>query len=134
MLEGLKGAVNKADHILVFGSGETVEDAEKDHNMDLRNLMLRCKEVNLKLNPKKFRFKIKQVTCMGHLLSGNGIDPHPDRLQAIPYMSSPPYVKEVQRCLGMCNSLSRFTPDLAEIVKPPTKLLHAFWSWSSQHG
>ena len=54
VLEGLKGAVNKEDDILVFGSGETVENAEKDHNMNLWNLMLRYKEVNLKLNPKKF--------------------------------------------------------------------------------
>ena len=59
---GVKGVVNKADDILVFGSRETVEEAEKDHDMNLWNLMLRCKEVNLKLNPKKFQFKVKQVT------------------------------------------------------------------------
>lgn len=46
--------------------------------MNLWNLMLCCKEVNLKLNPKKFQFKVKQVTWMGHLLSGNGISLHPD--------------------------------------------------------
>ena len=45
--------------------------------------MLRCREVNLKLNPKKFQFKVKQVTWMGHLLSSTGITPHPDRVQAI---------------------------------------------------
>ena len=35
----------------------------------------------------------------------------------------------------MCNYLSRFTPNLAEIVKPLTELTHgnAVWSWSSQH-
>ena len=58
-LEGLAGVVNKADDILVFGS---IEEAEKDHDINLWNLMLRCREVNLKLNPKKFQFKVKQVT------------------------------------------------------------------------
>ena len=131
VLEGLKGVVNKADDILVFGSGETVEETEKDHDMNLWNLMLRCKEVN----PKKFQFKVKEVTWMGHLLSGNGVAPHPDRVQAIVDMNPPQDVKGVQRFLGMCNYLSRFTPNLAEIVKPLTELTHvnAVWSWSSQH-
>ena len=97
--------------------------------------MLRFREVNLKLNPRKFQFKVKQVTWMGHLLSSNGITPHPDRVQAIKDMTTPQDVRGVQRFLGMCNYLSRFTPNLAEIVKPLTELTHvnAVWSWSSQH-
>ena len=52
---------------LVFGSGETIEEAERDHDINLWNLMLRCQEVNLKLNPKKCQFKVEQVTWMGHI-------------------------------------------------------------------
>ena len=127
--------MNKADDILVFGSGDSIEEAEKDHDINLWNLMLRCREVNLKLNPKKFQFKVKQVTWMGHLLSSTGITPHPDRVQAIVDMTPPQDVKGVQRFLGMCNYLSRITPSLAEIMKPLTELTHenAVWSWSSQH-
>ena len=134
-LEGLTGVVNKANDILVFGRGDSMEEAEKDHDINLWNLMLRCREVNLKLNPRKFQFKVKQVTWMGHLLSSNGITPHPDRGKAIKDMTPPQDVKGVQRFLGMCNYLSRFTPNLAEIVKPLTELTHmnAVWSWSSQH-
>ena len=51
-LEGLTGVVNKADDILVFGSGDSMEEAEKDHDINFWNLMLRCREVNLKLNPR----------------------------------------------------------------------------------
>ena len=134
-LEGLTGVVNKADDILVFGSGDSMEEAEKDHDINLWNLMLRCRDVNLKLNPRKFQFKVKQVTWMGHLLSSNGITPHPGRVQAIKDMNPPQDMKGVQRFLGMCNYLSSFTPNLAEIVKPLTELTHvnAVWSWSSQH-
>ena len=49
--------------------------------------MLRCRDVNLKLNPKKFQFKVKQVTWMGHFLSSTGVTPHPDRVQAIKDMT-----------------------------------------------
>ena len=48
-LEGLVGVVNKADDILVFGSGDSIEEVEKYHDINLWNLMLRCREVNLKL-------------------------------------------------------------------------------------
>ena len=97
--------------------------------------MLRCLDVNLKLNPLQFQFKVKQVTSMGHLLSSTGVTPHPDRVQAIKDMTPPHNVKGVQRFLGMCKYLSRFSPNLAEVVKPLTELTHgnAVWSWSSQH-
>ena len=134
-LEGLVGVVNKADDILVFGSGGSIEEAEKDHDINLWNLMLRCRDVNLKLNAKKFQFKVKQVMWMGHLLSSTGVTSHPYRVQDIKDMTPPHDMIGVQRFLGMCNYLSRFTPNLEQVVKPLTELTHgnAVWSWSSQH-
>ena len=38
----------------LFRSGGSFEDAENDHGINLWKLMLRCPEVNLKLNLKKF--------------------------------------------------------------------------------
>ena len=135
VLEGLVAVVNKTDDILVFGCGDSNEKAEKDHDINLWNIMSRCLAANLKLNPRKFQFKVKQVTWMGHLICSSGITPHPDRVRDIVDMNPPQDVKGVQRFLGMCNYLSRFTPNLSEIVKPPTELTHvdAVWSWSSQH-
>ena len=104
-LEGLTGVVNKADDILVFGSGDSMEEAEKDHDINLWNIMLRCRELNFKLNPRKFQFKVKHVTWMGLLLSSNGTTPHPDKVQAIKDMTPPLDVKGAQRLLGMCNYL-----------------------------
>ena len=52
----LTGIVNNANDILVFGCGDRIGEAEKDHDIILWNLMLSCCEVNLKLNPKKFPF------------------------------------------------------------------------------
>ena len=134
-LEGLAGVVNKADDNLVCGSGDSIEEVEKDHDINLWNVMLRCREVNLKLNPKKFQFKVKQVAWMGHLLSSTGVTHHPDRVQAIKDTTPLHDVKGIQRFLGMCNYLSGCFPNLAEIVKPLTELTHgnAVWSWSSKH-
>lgn len=37
VLEGLKGVVNKADDILIFYCGETTEEADADHDLNLWN-------------------------------------------------------------------------------------------------
>lgn len=87
--------MNKANDILVFGNGDSIQEAEEDHDINLWNLLLRCREVNLKLNPQTLQFKVRQVTWMGHLLSSNGITPHPDRVQAIKDMTLPQDVKGV---------------------------------------
>ena len=39
-LKGLAGVVSDADHIFLFWSGDSIEEAEKDHDINLWNLML----------------------------------------------------------------------------------------------
>lgn len=91
--------------------------------------------VNVKLNPKKFHCKVKQVTSVRHLLSSNGIFAHPDRVKAIVAMDPPQGNDGVPRFLGKFNYLSSFSPNIAEDEKPFTEVIHfnAVWSWSLQH-
>ena len=50
-LAGMKGLCNVADRVLKYGYGITQEEAEKDHDENLRNFLLR--QVELELNPSK---------------------------------------------------------------------------------
>ena len=50
-MAGMKGLCNIADSVLKYGYGITQEDAEKDHDENLRNFLLR--QVELELNPYK---------------------------------------------------------------------------------
>lgn len=54
-LEDLRGVRTVADDLLVFGEGKTMEEAERDHDQNVRNLLERYREVNLKLNKEKAR-------------------------------------------------------------------------------
>ena len=56
-LENLEGVEVIVDDILVYGKGRTEEEAMKNHDENVINLMKRLKEKNIKLNPKKIRFK-----------------------------------------------------------------------------
>ena len=49
-LAGLKGICNIADDALIYECGQTKDEAEKDHNENLHNFLLRIQQVKLKLN------------------------------------------------------------------------------------
>ena len=51
LIEGLKGVEVVADDFVVIGFGETMEEAAIDHDKNLRGLLFRCEQHNVKLNP-----------------------------------------------------------------------------------
>ena len=60
-LKGLKGIRTIHDDILVFGEGSTEGEALVDHNRNLRSLMQRCCEQNVKLNKAKVKLRCSWV-------------------------------------------------------------------------
>ena len=60
VLDGLNGIVNIADDILVYGVGETKEDATKDHDTKLVNLY-RCRDRGIALNLDKLKLRMEEV-------------------------------------------------------------------------
>ena len=52
-LLGLPGVECIADDILIYGCGDTVEQAERDHDRNMLALLERCRERNLRLNDEK---------------------------------------------------------------------------------
>ena len=59
-LEGLSGALDIADDILVYGVGNNEEEATADHNRNLEALLQRCSERNIALNRDKLKLKRKE--------------------------------------------------------------------------
>ena len=116
--EGLCGVLVVADDTLVFGSGDTIEEARKDHDKNLRQLFERARQVGLKFNRGKLQLCLPEVTYMGHIISCEGVRADPSKIEAITNMPSPKSVKETQRFLGMVNYLLPFLPNLAAYTAP----------------
>ena len=133
-LAGLNGVEVIADDILCYGSGETMEDALKDHDSNLLNLLDRARSMNLKLNKKKLRLRLDRVTYMGHSFTSEGLRPDPMKVEAIVNMPRPDDKRAVQRLLGCVNYLSRFMPTISEVSEPLRKLTekNALFVWESQ--
>ena len=134
-MEGLRGVHPAADDILIVGKGDTTEEAIADHNENMRNLMRRFQEKNLKLNMQKARVGLSEVKFVGHVISDKGLKPDNDKVQAVLDMPKPEDITGVRRFNGFVNYLSKFLPCLSDLCEPLRKLTvkGIAWHWTEQH-
>ena len=91
----------------------------------LKQLFSLLTENGVKLNLSKCTFGLKQVTFLGHQISGAGSMPDPKNVEAVTKMKAPTTVKEVRRFLGMCGFYRRHVPSFAKVATPLTNLTRA---------
>ena len=72
-----------------------------DNNRKLHSLLQRCSEKDIKLNKDKLKLQKKEVTFMGHVISAEGLKPHPTKIEAVLSMPNPTNKQDVRRLLGM---------------------------------
>ena len=87
-LKGLDGVRTIADDIIVFGVGDTDDEAVLDHDRKLLALFESCRQRH-KLNKDKMKFKLPQLSYVGHVISAEGLRPDPAKVEAIQNMSRP---------------------------------------------
>lgn len=134
-LSGLDGVEILRDDILVAGYGDTQEEAEANHDENLKKLLDRARKANLKLNSKKMNLKKQQVKFMGHVITQDGLKPDPDKVKAVKNMPKPKCKQEALSLLGFINYLAKFLPKLSEVAQPLRDLTraNAQFIWSRQH-
>ena len=64
----------------------------------------------------------KQVQYLGHLISGEGIEPVPEKLQSLREMTEPTTPKGVKQYLGFVGYYRKFIPKYCDIAKPLTEV------------
>ena len=64
------------------------------------------------------QFLKKHIQYLGHIISGDGIKPVPDKLSAIQQMPCPYTPKEVKQFLGLVCYYRKFIPRYADIARP----------------
>ena len=133
-LESLPGVLCITDDILVYGTGETDEEATANHDRSLQDLLPRCKDRSIVLNPDKMKLRMSKVSFMGHLLTNKGLKPDPAKVKAIAKMPRPQDVQGVQRLNGFVNYLAKFLPELSDVMELIRRLTRKDtpWNWSSE--
>ena len=104
------------DDILIFSPNMNT------HFAHLEIVFQRLREVNLKLKESKCNFLKRQIQYLGHFISGKGIEPIPEKLEAMKSIPAPRNPKEVKQFLGFVGYYRKFIPRFADISRSLTQL------------
>ena len=108
--------------MVIYGVGDTEEEATADHNAKLKQFLQHCRERGVELNKKKLKLLCKEIPYMGHLITADGLKPDPGKIDAVRNMPKPKDVKAVRRFCGFVNYLAKFLPRLSEVLEPIQQL------------
>lgn len=89
----------------------------------------------IKIGWKKCEWRVKKLHYLGYVVTENGIETDPRKLQAIHDWKVPQNKKDVQSLLGFANFYREFIPRYSEITVPLSDISRptAEWVWTRQH-
>ena len=117
VLKGCNFAMGYLDKIIIYSR------SEKEHLEHLEEIFGRLKAAGLKLKLEKCCFFKKHIQYLGHLISAEGIQPLPEKLENISKMPAPRNPKEVKQFLGLVGYYRKFVPQFADISRVLTHLM-----------
>jgi hypothetical protein len=95
----------------------------ENHIANLQDTFANFRQAGLKLNPEKCVFGVKKGKFLGCLVSTQGVEANPSKIEAILRMEPPNSKKGAQRLAGRLASLNRFISRLAERNLPFFEIL-----------
>ena len=130
-LEHIRNCVAIMDDIIIFGFSPD----GTDHDMIVRQVMNKAKEVSMRFNPSKCQFKRTEVKFFGMVLNRQGVVPDPAKIEALLKLPEPKIEALLQSFLGMINYLSRFEPKIADLTHRLRSLLKKSneFIWTEAH-
>ena len=121
--------MNIYDDILVYGL------TQADHDKSLRQLLNRLRELGLTGNLDKCIFNVSVIDFYGMRFSEHGMEPDPNKLEAIRVAVPPKTVLDLKSFLGMTNYSSNFIPNYSSKTAKLRELLISgkTWEWNHDH-
>ena len=116
VIKGLPFAFGYLDDVLIHSP-----DIET-HLQHIKILFQRLREADLKLKDSKCNYFKTNVQYLGHLVSGKGIKPLPEKLESVKKMPAPTTPKEIKQFLGLVGYYRKFIPRFADIARPMANL------------
>ena len=112
MFEDIEGVEVVVDNILVW------RENEQRHDARLVQVLERARHRNLTLNKTKCQMKRQCIAYLGHILTSQGLQPDPKKIQAVTDMPPPPQDKEaLQRFFRYANlSLKIYSKSLPNSI------------------
>ncbi|KAK7106504.1 hypothetical protein V1264_017754 [Littorina saxatilis] len=124
LLSDIPGVICDIDDVLVYGRNQV------EHDQRLKQVLEKLQDAGVTLNDK-CAFGQTSIKFLGHVISKDGVQMDPDKVEAIRNMPRPKSVPELRRVLGLVNFVRKFSPNLAEETRPLRDLLkkEIQWTW-----
>ena len=100
------------DDVIVFSS--TFEE----HLNRLQLVFERFREAKLTCKPSKAMLGRQRIKFLGHYVSSKGIEPMPEKCQAVQDFPTPQKVKDIRSFLGLAGYYRKFIKDFSKIAGP----------------
>ncbi len=126
VIRDLPHVIHYIDDILIFAASQA------EHDALVREILQRLRRVGFAICNNKCSFSKREVTFLGHLISGDAIRPDPLKMEALQCMQPPSTLAELQSFLGFVNYIARYVPNLATLAEPLRRLqsskVHFAWT------
>ncbi|GFX57352.1 retrovirus-related Pol polyprotein from transposon 412 [Trichonephila clavipes] len=94
----------------------------EEHLQNIRKVLSKLRDANLKLNPSKCKFFQKEVNYLGHIISAEGVRTDPEKVSAVKNWKRPENLRELRSFLGLCTYYRKFVKGFSNIARPLHKL------------
>ena len=105
------------DNVIIFSK------TPEEHLDRLQAVLQKFSTAGLKLKPSKCEFFKDHITCLGHILSKDGLETDPEKIQVIIDWPVPKTVYDVRSFLGFTNYYRKFMFRYSQIAKPLNGLI-----------
>jgi transposase InsO family protein len=105
------------DDVIIFSR------SYEEHLDRLQQVFDRLRATGFKLSPKKCSFFKRKVKYVGHIVSGEGVEPDPEKIERVRSWPTPTTPEDVRRFLGFVGYYRRFVKDFSKIARPLTDLM-----------
>jgi transposase InsO family protein len=89
-----------------------------EHDQHVQKVLKRLREAGLQVDIKKSEFQTTRTKYLGFIISTDGIETDPDKIQVVKNWNAPTTVRGVQGFLGFCNFYRRFIKEYGRIARP----------------
>lgn len=90
----------------------------QEHLRKICKVFSRLRQHNFKIQLDKSEFLQKQVNCLGHVLSSEGVRPNSDKVKSVKEFPITTIQKKIKSFLGLVGYYRKFIPNFAAITKP----------------
>jgi hypothetical protein len=98
-------------------------DSEEELLERLTQVLQRCSDYNVKINPKKCTWFARQIKWCGKIYDGKGVRHDPERVTALANMGHPQTMKDLHQFLYATNWMRQSIINYSFIIQPMSRLI-----------